>query len=106
MSTTDSSPRWRRFKRQLIKSPAGVVALVIMLLFITTTIIGPVVWKADPLKMQITQRLKPPSKQNPLGTDEFGRDLLARLIAGTRITLQLVLVSFEARSSACALGST
>ena len=43
--------------------------------------------------MAIGQRLRPPSAQHPLGTDEFGRDLLARVIHGSRISLRVGLIS-------------
>jgi hypothetical protein len=43
--------------------------------------------------MTIGQRLRPPSAQHLLGTDEFGRDLLARIIHGSRISLHVGLIS-------------
>src|SRR5205809_723715 len=41
----------------------------------------------DPYQLNFAERLAPPTFAHPLGTDELGRDLLARFIAGTRYTL-------------------
>lgn len=48
---------------------------------------------ADPLKLNLRQRLQPPSPGFPLGTDEFGRDVLSRLMAGAGTSLWVALLS-------------
>jgi peptide/nickel transport system permease protein len=54
---------------------------------------GPSLWPVDPYRMAVGQRLRPPSAAHPLGTDEFGRDLLARIIHGSRLSLRVGLIS-------------
>lgn len=46
----------------------------------------------DPLSQDLTERFSPPSWEHPLGTDQFGRDLLARLLVGARLSLGLTLL--------------
>lgn len=46
----------------------------------------------DPLSQDLTERFSPPSREHPLGTDQFGRDLLARLLVGARLSLGLTLL--------------
>ena len=54
---------------------------------------GPSLWPVNPYRMAVGQRLRPPSAAHPLGTDEFGRDLLARIIHGSRLSLRIGLIS-------------
>jgi peptide/nickel transport system permease protein len=49
--------------------------------------LGPLIWRADPLRTDLAASLQPPSLAHPLGTDGCGRDLLARLIRGAGISL-------------------
>lgn len=57
----------------------------------------------DPLAQVIAQRYHPPSWQYPLGTDQFGRDVLSRLILGARVSLTL---GFSVTALALLLGAT
>ena len=54
---------------------------------------GPLFWTADPINGSLLATFQAPNAQHPLGTDQIGRDLLARLIEGTRISLGVVLVA-------------
>ena len=64
--------------------PWGPLAAVALL--VAAIVIGP--WLApDPEALDLMIRLQPPSPLHPLGTDELGRDLLARLLAGGRVSL-------------------
>ncbi|MBC7340312.1 MAG: ABC transporter permease [Firmicutes bacterium] len=56
----------------------------------------------DPYHMDMSQRLLPPGPGHPLGTDQFGRDLWARLVFGSRVSLQVGIVSV---GIACTLGT-
>jgi peptide/nickel transport system permease protein len=62
-------------------------ALFLFLILFLTAVAGPLLWKNDPLKTDLTNRLLIPSRAHPLGTDGSGRDLLARFMYGTRISL-------------------
>ena len=48
---------------------------------------GPTWLGVDPATVDLLARLEPPSAAHPLGTDELGRDVLVRLLAGGRISL-------------------
>ena len=61
----------------------GVVFLAIALVAIA----GPLVWQVNPNTQEMALRLAAPSAAHPLGCDDFGRDLLARIIAGARVSL-------------------
>jgi peptide/nickel transport system permease protein len=63
------------------------IALGIFLILFLTAAAGPFLWKSDPFKTDLMSRLLTPSRVHPLGTDGSGRDLLARFIYGTRISL-------------------
>ncbi len=49
--------------------------------------------RANPEQVDIVSRLAPPSRAHPLGTDNIGRDLLARLVYGSRVSLLVSLIS-------------
>src|SRR3970040_506699 len=49
--------------------------------------------RGTPAQVDIASRLAPPSRGHPLGTDNIGRDLLARLVYGSRVSLLVALIS-------------
>ncbi len=65
----------------------GWVAIVLLPAIVTAVLVGPRLWGRDPLRQRIETRLQGPSAAHPLGTDQFGRDILARLLVGGRWTL-------------------
>ena len=75
------------FWRRLLLSPNGVVGLVIVLGLIFCAIFAEILAPHNPAKMGTGGRFLPPSGDFPLGTDEFGRDMLSRILYGSRITL-------------------
>ncbi len=79
---------------------AGViVGGTIFLSLIFSSIFGPFLTPHDPIKMNIMNRLKPPvfmtegTWEHPLGTDALGRDLLARIFSGLRVSLTIGLTT-------------
>lgn len=80
---------FRRFSRE---SPLNVVALVIITLFMFLAIFGPFITPYDPLVPSIQDRLLAPSSSHLFGTDELGRDVFSRVIAGARISLGIATV--------------
>ena len=56
---------------------------------------------ADPVHMDVANHLSPPSAQHPLGQDEYGRDVLSRLLWGARTSL---VVAASIRALACVFG--
>lgn len=78
----------------------GMILLTVMLL---TALIGPRLWPQDPLKQNYTLRYATPSAEHPLGTDGLGRDVVARVLLGGRISLGIAL---SATALALLLGMT
>ncbi len=77
---------------------SAVAGLMILALLATLAILGPSLWSVDPEAQDLMHRLAPPwglggSGAHPLGTDTLGRDTLARLIAGTQVSLPLSVVA-------------
>lgn len=80
---------WRR----LLRSPQGVIGGVITLVFALTALVGPLLSPYSPTAMQMSKRLGPPSSLFPLGTDDFGRDILSRLLHGAGPSFEVGLFS-------------
>lgn len=70
-----------------IRSISGIASLI-MILFLMIIMIKPGIFApGDPYTINPVERLRPPSIEHPLGTDEMGRDVWTRIVHGTRITL-------------------
>ena len=76
------------FKR-LKKNKMSMFCLVIIVLLVLIAIFAPLLAPYDPNVQDYTSILQAPSKAHWLGTDEYGRDLLSRIIYGTRISLSV-----------------
>jgi peptide/nickel transport system permease protein len=63
------------------------VGLLIVIIAVFAAIAGPLLTPYDPASQTLAHRLEGPSGAHPLGLDELGRDILARLLAGARISL-------------------
>jgi len=80
----------RRFARPRVKfAPALGLAIVILLL--ACAVVPQWIAPYDPLKFDYRATLRPPSWAHPFGTDNFGRDILSRVIWATRIDMQIAL---------------
>jgi peptide/nickel transport system permease protein len=79
--------------RRLGKSKVVVACLAFLILITLVAIFAPLVAPYDPLAMQPKIRFQGPSWHHPAGTDEYGRDILSRLIYGARISLQVGVIS-------------
>ncbi len=91
-----SPGEWQRAARYLRRDMKVILGFIILGLLLLTALLAPTLAPYDP-NAQEYELLLPPSGQHLLGTDEFGRDLLSRLIAGSRVSL---LVGFAAVSLA------
>lgn len=74
---------WRRLRR----NRGAVVGAAVVVLLVTLAAAAPLLAPADPNAQDLSARLLPPSPQHLLGTDEFGRDMLSRLLYGARPAL-------------------
>ena len=79
--------------RQLSRNTGAVVGAVIVVTEILLALFAPYIAPYDPIDQVLADALKPPSQAHPLGTDEVGRDILSRIIYGTRISLRVGLIS-------------
>ncbi|MBP1848095.1 peptide/nickel transport system permease protein [Rhizobium petrolearium] len=86
-------PRWRVMAGKLLRNRAAVVGGSVVLALLLLAAFAPWIAPYDPFKINPVQRLKPPSFQHWFGTDEVGRDLLSRIIFGTRYFLLICLIT-------------
>jgi peptide/nickel transport system permease protein len=84
---TGAATRTRHRNRCLI------LAAVVLLLLIVMAVAGPVVYRVDPVAMDLSIAGTGTTVAHPLGTDESGRDVLARLLAGARVSLTVGLLA-------------
>ena len=80
---------WRR----LARNELTVAGSVILALVVVAAVFAPYLSPHDPLAMNPTQLLQPPTAEHPMGTDELGRDVLSRVIWGARISLYVGVIS-------------
>ena len=90
---------WRRFRR----SPIATAAVVYVIAIALIAVLAPVVAPYPPDVIDLAARLTPPGKAHLLGTDDVGRDVLSRMIHGSRVSL---IVGLSATLLSLIVGST
>lgn len=88
-STSPWAEAWRRFKRHKM----AVASLVVLLLMVALVLFGPFVWKVAINDIDFTARLKTPTWNHPMGTDDLGQDIFARMLYGGRISIAVGLAA-------------
>jgi peptide/nickel transport system permease protein len=78
---------------RLLRTPQGALGAVVVLVLALVCLFGPAIAPADPEAMNVLGRFKPPGAQFWLGSDEFGRDTLSRLLVGARGTVPLAVAA-------------
>ena len=79
---------WQSVRRRLARDPVTIVCAVVLILIVASSLAAPWLGLADPYKTSMIRRLNAlGSPGHLLGTDELGRDMLARLIYGGRLSL-------------------
>lgn len=79
--------------KRLVKHRMALVGMVVILAFLVVAAFAPQIAPRDPLRFSLANKLKPPSATFLLGTDELGRDVLSRILHGTRVSLMMAVVS-------------
>ena len=79
--------------RRLVRHRGAVAGLLVILLFFAAGLLAPSLSPYDPLAQNLDRRLQGPSPAHPLGTDDFGRDILSRVMYGARISLTVGFLS-------------
>ncbi len=93
---------------RLRKNKAAIIGLIIMILLILVALFADVIadYETKVKKQDIVNMLEPPSREHIFGTDEFGRDIFARIIHGSRVSLRVGVISVSiALAVGGALGS-
>jgi peptide/nickel transport system permease protein len=88
---------WRRFRRHVL----AVTGAVVLLILVLAVLVGPYLWPVAINDIDFAAKLQGPSLAHPLGTDDLGQDLLARMMYGGRISLA---VGFAAMLVALTVG--
>lgn len=99
VSTLPPPRKWPlRAASTLAKSPVGLMGTLIVSLIVLLAIIGPLISPHDPVGHNLRARFQPPGYADSsgvyiLGTDQLGRDILSRIIAGARVSVLVGVVS-------------
>ena len=80
---------WKRLRKNHLAVMGGGLLVV----FLVMALFAPLLAPYDPLAQDLYNRLMPPSWDHPFGTDDFGRDILSRVIYGSRISLRIGVVA-------------
>jgi len=80
---------WRRFRRHRL----AVLGLAVLALMMLAVVLGPLVWRVPINDIDFSAQLIGPSWAHPLGTDDLGQDVLARMLYGGRISLAVGLAA-------------
>jgi len=83
---------WQGYRR-ISQSPGAAVSLILLAILVTIAILAPYVTPYDPYATYVGPRLAPPSRAFLFGTDLLGRDLLSRIIYGSRLSLVVGVLS-------------
>lgn len=86
-----SAPIYGAWRSKL--SPVVVGGVVIVTFWLVCALFGNTITPHDPLAVSVMERLRPPSFLHPFGTDKLGRDVLSRLMAGSRSIVQISLLA-------------
>ena len=89
-------------RERFFSNPGLIIGRTVFILIALAAIIIPAAVNVDPNEMAIADRLKGPSLNHPFGTDEFGRDLMIRVLYGARVSL---LVGGAVALLSCVLGT-
>jgi peptide/nickel transport system permease protein len=80
---------WRRFRRHKL----AVASAAILIFLVLAVVFGPLIWRVPINDVDFTAHLEGPSAVHPLGSDDLGQDLLARMLYGGRISLAVGLAA-------------
>jgi len=83
----------RRLWRTFTQNRAALVGLAMVAIIVFVAVAAPLLAPHDPLEQSVVNRLTPPSEGYPLGRDDYGRDILSRIIYGARAALLVGIIS-------------
>ena len=92
--------RWQRFVirsqdrfEDFIKNRLALLGMIIMFFVLFAAFTAPVIQMHDPLQQNISNRLRTPDREHILGTDQFGRDIWARIVHGARVSMLVGIIA-------------
>jgi len=80
---------WRRFRRHKM----ALASLFVLAFMVAAVVVGPLIWRLAINDIDFTARLTTPSLVHPMGTDDLGQDILARMLYGGRISIAVGLAA-------------
>jgi ABC-type dipeptide/oligopeptide/nickel transport system permease subunit len=89
----------RKAAAQLAKNRSAVVGGIVLTIIILVALFAPLLAPEDPITQDYTRVLTPPSSSHPFGTDQFGRDILSRIIIGSRQSLAVAAIAIAIAAS-------
>jgi peptide/nickel transport system permease protein len=110
LAVAASAPRtslWQETGRRFRRHRLAMVGSVILVALVLSVLVGPLVWRLPINDIDFKAKLKGPSWNHPLGTDDLGQDVLARMLYGGRISLAVgIAAMLIAISIGTAIGAT
>jgi len=98
-----TSSQWKDVWDQFKTHRGALIGMIVFFIIVIGVIAGPFIWTIDATYIDIRARNSGPSLAHPLGTDQLGRDLLARMIAGGKVSVS---VGFTAMFLSLILGTS
>ncbi len=86
-------PQWSQGFLRLLRRPTATVGAIIVLAFLLLVIFAAFIAPYDPFDQDFGNTLMPPSLEHPFGTDQYGRDVLSRVMYGSRTALLSIFVA-------------
>ncbi|MFB3819642.1 MAG: ABC transporter permease [Candidatus Methylomirabilales bacterium] len=78
--------------RQFARNRAALGGLLVLTLLVGVSVLAPILAPYDPVAINLAEKVQPPGPRHWLGTDHFGRDMLARVLHGGRVSLSVGLL--------------
>ncbi|WP_449396454.1 ABC transporter permease [Devosia riboflavina] len=94
---------WTKLRHAARRKPLGAIGALIILVFVVVALFAPWLALYDPFLIDSNNLLAAPSWRNWMGTDEFGRDIMSRIIWGSRVSIFVGLMAVGIGSSSGAL---
>jgi len=76
-----------------LRNPLTLAGILIIGALVGIALVAPLIAPADPTRTNLEIRFDPPTRAHPFGTDQLGRDILSRVIYGTRVSLRIAILA-------------
>ncbi len=86
---------WMLTLKFIKRMPLTIIGLTLVFMFIFVSLFGGFIKPYDPYKLDLSNALKPPSFKHPFGTDEYGRDILSRVLVGSWISFEVSVITLS-----------